>query len=417
MVFGAQTPRAASPLAKSLAALWLALAAHPARADEPLPPIKPIWSIPIAPSAPAPGAHIGFEGVAASFRPSGGYVMLGVDMNTREDRYDYRVMISRDTEAVGEWIPVDVSGRLSKVVVTEGGEIYLAGYSREAFFMWDSIEFGDTDVLVIKLDPDGRVLWRQSFNPGLGRGELQGVAVLPSGGIALSARSLRSRQTLLATVSADGEWLWQRDFGRTSAGSSVSVFPDGRILLATNGRAPEGADSLYPPAVAAIFGAGGDLISESFVMGRAASDGYGNLSITALAEETEAYFFVDMTNGAFPLRATSMEAGLVPGWRSAPLREEPAFTNGQCQPNLDATAKWLMAACSDLDLPTVSIIDRSSGEHRTFVVQRPECQRFNERSLLVAPAGDEAVFLLSVPYLPPGDGSATCGWLARVEID
>jgi hypothetical protein len=112
---------------------------------------------------------------------------------------------------------------------------------------WGGAE--DFDVLIVKLDARGEVVWtRQLGGPGLQ--SAAGVAIDPwgsvlfagsfEGSIDIDGHLLTAQSdcdVLLLKLDADGGLVWQRGFGLTGQnfGTAVAVAPSGRVLLSTAG--------------------------------------------------------------------------------------------------------------------------------------------------------------------------------------
>ena len=93
--------------------------------------------------------------------------------------------------------------------ITEDGDgnLYVAGDT-------SSVGAGDTDALVVKLDPDGELMWFRTFG-GTGSDHARTVTVAPDGSIAVigftnSNRASTSYDGLVIVLDTDGEVLWSK---------------------------------------------------------------------------------------------------------------------------------------------------------------------------------------------------------------
>ena len=102
---------------------------------------------------------------------------------------------------------------------------------------------GLADSYVLKLDPDGKVMWARLFDATTAAESLTDVAVRPGGGVAVvgyggDTSPVGGRRATVALLddngNVEGPGAWRRDFMSTSnfmSFSSVALAPDGDILV------------------------------------------------------------------------------------------------------------------------------------------------------------------------------------------
>ena len=140
--------------------------------------------------------------------------------------------ISTDLEGNILWQEEYPSSGISlaeSVVQIPAGGFYLAGTT-------NAIGSGGLDLLVMKLDPAGQLLWAKDY--GRNGSELGfDIDVMPDGGAALTGSAFRDdtsafRDLALIRIDEDGEAIWTRYFGqaRAETGHEVKVVDDQIIV-------------------------------------------------------------------------------------------------------------------------------------------------------------------------------------------
>ncbi|HYO49183.1 MAG TPA: hypothetical protein VEW94_04975 [Chloroflexia bacterium] len=122
------------------------------------------------------------------------------------------------------------------VAVAPDGSVYVAGVATRP---GGAFEF---DIVLLKLDGDGNLMWQQAYSAGEIADARGGVAVGPDGSIYVAGgiQQPRSRivdlNTLLLKFSPDGTLVWDREWGGRSGDepADVAVASDGTVLLAGN---------------------------------------------------------------------------------------------------------------------------------------------------------------------------------------
>ncbi len=160
-----------------------------------------------------------------------------------------------DSDGVLEWTGQYGSpgnDEFRRVALAPNGDVVVAGYAIGSFE--GNVAGGDSDVVVMRLGPDGAPLWSQQF--GSGASELAiGVAVDLEGTIYISGSTAGNLNGVVNTggvdffviaLDADGNLLWTQLLGSAAddGGTQVEVDNAGRVTIAglTNGTM-EGANA------------------------------------------------------------------------------------------------------------------------------------------------------------------------------
>lgn len=118
------------------------------------------------------------------------------------------------------------------VAVGADGAVYVAGATT-------SFGTGDGDLFVVKFAPDGTLLWQQRWGSA-NHEEGQGVAVAPDGSVYVAGVATRPNgdfefDVVLLKLNAAGTLIWQRAYAAgevADARGGVAVAPDGTIYVA-----------------------------------------------------------------------------------------------------------------------------------------------------------------------------------------
>lgn len=172
------------------------------------------------------------EARAIAALPDGGALVAGSTSSSgagKRDMYLVRV------DAVGRELWSRTYGGADDDVATaiallsDGGAL-MAGFSFSA-------GSGGQDILLVRVDGEGRELWLRTYG-GVGNDGAAAIAALPGGG-ALVAGSTGSSgaggmDMYLVRVSADGRELWSRTYGgaQREEAKTVTTLPDGGALVA-----------------------------------------------------------------------------------------------------------------------------------------------------------------------------------------
>lgn len=115
------------------------------------------------------------------------------------------------------------------VAVAPSGNIYLTGYTT-------SFEAAGNDVLLLKYDPSGELLWQKTWGWKRNNDSGLGVDVDPLGNVFVAGTTERSGkwEALLLKYSSDGTLLWQRTWGGeywADGGFDVAVDSSGNAYV------------------------------------------------------------------------------------------------------------------------------------------------------------------------------------------
>lgn len=156
------------------------------------------------------GAHNDAHGVGAYQAGDGGFVVAG----TAWGEIGYYFVLSK-TDAGGEtaWtrtVFVGAAGWAVSLCETMDGGSVVAG------FTWDSRETDEEDVVLVRTDSEGAVLWARAYEES-GSQMPRSVAETDDGGFVVAGSASSSgagyRDFLLMRTDADGNLLWSRTFG------------------------------------------------------------------------------------------------------------------------------------------------------------------------------------------------------------
>ena len=121
------------------------------------------------------------------------------------------------------------------VAVGPDGNIYVAGVAARPD------PFGASDLVLLKIDPAGVLIWQRAYSAATNVDARGGVRVAPDGSICV-AGALQDVpvggpvvvDALVVTFAPDGSLLWDRTWGGRSGdvAGGVGVAPDGTVLLA-----------------------------------------------------------------------------------------------------------------------------------------------------------------------------------------
>ncbi|MCC6982525.1 MAG: PQQ-like beta-propeller repeat protein [Bauldia sp.] len=374
-------------------------------------PVRTIWEVAAPPLRDRTDVSKSFQVVDGAFDPNGVPILLAWD-GTR-----YKLLLTSQREELGEWVELPFSSLLTELVTGPDGAIYVAGRSREAFFLWPNFQTGTNDVFIAQLDSHGEVGWAQSFSPDIDRGTIDDIAILSPGEVVFSATQVPFGQTVLGLASSSGELRWTRTLG-VGKGSSVSVFADERILLSV--LASDG-NVLTPQTygedvAAALFGPDGRQIAGVVVRENVSRSLASNsASIAGLALDGEAYVVSDQTSAEVSLAATKIDEDGAIVWAVDGLRD-PSRSSARCDPSLSMSDDWLVISCVDSSAAELVLVDRESGAHRSITVPRPGCQTYILKELLVSSLGDGRFSLLGISHIPPFGWAPSCTYFAEIEI-
>jgi len=121
------------------------------------------------------------------------------------------------------------SDAAESVIVDNNGDYLVTGYSYNAA--------GDKDALLLKYDPDGNLLWQQTYG-GLDEDWISGLCQTEDGNYVLTGftRSFgaNARDSYLIKTDVNGDTLWTRTYGGPDDqwGRSISNLPDGGVVIA-----------------------------------------------------------------------------------------------------------------------------------------------------------------------------------------
>ena len=140
-------------------------------------------------------------------------------------KYDYA---GQELWAVGYR---EATSQAEAMDVDAAGNVYVTG--------WQYWEF-DIDVVTLKYSPDGELLWEQRYNNAGGNNQPNDMAIDASGDIYIAGASWVTEQedfdVLLLKYNSDGELLWDRTLdngdGQLDTGYALSIDPDGNAIVA-----------------------------------------------------------------------------------------------------------------------------------------------------------------------------------------
>jgi uncharacterized delta-60 repeat protein len=133
------------------------------------------------------------------------------------------------------------------IAVGSDGNIYAAGVSPRAVI-------GEFDMLLLKLDPTGALVWQRTYSSADVADARGGVTVAPdgtvvvAGGIQATTRRTAVNDTFVAKFGSDGTLIWDRGFGGDQGDfpGGVATRSDGTILVGgETGSSGAGSDDAF----------------------------------------------------------------------------------------------------------------------------------------------------------------------------
>jgi hypothetical protein len=176
---------------------------------------------------------------------TGGYVFLGKSISTKPSANDDIVVVKTDDDGNVLW-HTTIGGKGNEeafsIVATSDREYVLTGYT-------NSRGYGATDVYVVKLNENGKVVWERTFGGNSLDGGLSLACASDDGVVIAGACRSFGRpilKTYLLKVNQRGELMWSRLFrvGNRQEGRSVAVCPDGGYVVASYTRRPRSSQLL-----------------------------------------------------------------------------------------------------------------------------------------------------------------------------
>lgn len=118
------------------------------------------------------------------------------------------------------------------VAVASDGSVYVAGVTPRP----NTFEF---DVVLLKLHPDGNLVWQKMYSAGTGTDARGGVTVAPGGSVYVAGGFFDRNSdldALLIKVAPDGSLVWDRSWGGRSGDEAIDVIvaADETVFLAGN---------------------------------------------------------------------------------------------------------------------------------------------------------------------------------------
>jgi hypothetical protein len=171
------------------------------------------------------------EGQDVVAMPDGGYLIAGYTGNS--DQYDCDVYIIK-TDAFGNLVWTKTYGGAKPdfpyhMLPTQDGNYFLIGYSR-------SYGGGDSDILLMKIDPSGNLIWQKTYG-GSGNDEGRDIVATTDGNYVIVGSSnspgLGAQNANLIKIDPTGTVIWSKLYGGGSDdfGNSVKLCPDGGFIM------------------------------------------------------------------------------------------------------------------------------------------------------------------------------------------
>lgn len=163
--------------------------------------------------------------------PDGGYLLAGYTTNTTLNDCDVYIMKS---DATGNLLWTKTYGGNKPdfpyhMMATNDGNYFLVGYSQ-------SYGGGDYDILLMKIDPSGNLLWTKTYG-GFGNDIGRDVIATTDGNYLIVGSSnspaLADQNANLIKIDPAGTVIWSKMYGGTSNdyGNSVKVTSDGGYIM------------------------------------------------------------------------------------------------------------------------------------------------------------------------------------------
>lgn len=203
------------------------------------------------------------------------------------------------------------------VAVAPDGSVYVAGTATRPGGLF---EF---DVVLLKLDSTGSLVWRRAYSGSEVADARGGVTVAPDGSVYVAGAIQASTQkvvvdALIVKFGSDGSLQWDRGWGGRSGdvGGGVAALPDGTVeLVGDSNSFGAGSDDAFFLRLSADGrgldsntwgGAGIDHADDAVV----ASD--GTLVVGGTTENPAPYAFARASSRAYRVRGAAAEAAIAP---------------------------------------------------------------------------------------------------------
>jgi uncharacterized delta-60 repeat protein len=122
-------------------------------------------------------------------------------------------------------------GHAQSITVAGDGSVYIAGGI-------NGVGAGSSDMLIIKFSSDGSLLWQQTWGGPINE-IARDIAAAPDGGVYVAGEgnSFFANDAILLRYASDGTLVWQRDWHEgtiqdLTCGEAVAVGPDSSVYLA-----------------------------------------------------------------------------------------------------------------------------------------------------------------------------------------
>ena len=206
----------------------------------------------------APGEFVGDEGRDAAVAPDGSVYVTGitfVDGNRG-------LLLKFGSDGTLLWQRVFGGNAHGEgVAVGSDGSVYVAGALRDAA--------DAEDLFVIKLSPEGTLIWFKTWGATGVSEQAQGIAIGPDGNLYVAGVGPRPAEPFLAQFDAvvlkidpAGNLIWQRAFPGgdvTDARGGIDVAPDGSVYVAGGFQGPSGSSVANDGLILNVT-SGGDLV-------------------------------------------------------------------------------------------------------------------------------------------------------------
>jgi uncharacterized delta-60 repeat protein len=188
----------------------------------------------------APGQFVGDEGRDAAVGPDGSVYVTGftfVDGNAS-------LVLKFGSDGTLLWQRTfGGNGRGEGIAVGSDGSVYVTGATR-------GFGAGEEDLFVVKLSPEGTLVWFKTWGMAAANEQGQGIAVGPDGNVYVAGVGPRPDDpfqfqfdAVVLKVDPAGNLIWQRAFpggDQTDARGGIDVAPDGSVYVGGGFQGPVG---------------------------------------------------------------------------------------------------------------------------------------------------------------------------------
>jgi hypothetical protein len=343
-------------------------------------------------------------------RSSDGSLVLLAEDNSRPT-----LLFGADKAGPGRLIPLPIQAQRLHLVESSKQTLWIGGVKNYRFS-------GRTynymsEAFLAHVDREGHVIWERTFGQQTQR-EIQSLAALPSGEVAVAGRDNES--AWLARISVQGNIVWERYFG-LGKGASVGTAGD-RIIVTALDADEDAANKGYRENVALwTFDSAGDIVDRQIIReGINTKEGsfFAYLAVRPLNDDIYVFSaWLDMF-APKPMEVAKLDRRGHLTWRQEMPETIRRRANGSityCRAGITILSSGdPLLACSIMQTLTLYQLHAQSGGAVQVSMPLPSCHQGSAPALFLVQRGSESV---SIFGSRPGNVSAeSCSWFGKAIL-